>query len=166
MHTGLAALALTTAFAASAAAQPASSPQELSSRMQVESGDTIFVLDNLSREVRGVLGTLSDTKLTVMVDGSLREIPFSDVRRITRLGGDSLWNGLLIGAGVGALSGGALQGPAVALQGALIYGAIGALVDKARRGKVEVYRAPAGIAIRVLPVFSPGHQGVRASLSF
>lgn len=164
MRAALLALCFAPMFAVSALAQPVSSPGELPSR--IESGDTIFVLDTMSREVRGVFGTLSDTGLTLMVDGKLRDIPFSDVRRITRLGGDPLWNGILIGAGVGALSGGALQGPGGALQGALIYGAIGALIDKARRGRVEVYRAPARPSVGVVPLFSPQQQGIRVSLSF
>jgi len=164
MRTALFASSFSVMFTLSALAQPAVSPADLASR--IESGDTISVLDTMSREVRGVLGTLSDTMLTLMVDGKLRDIPFSEVRRITRIGRDPLWNGILIGAGVGALSGATLGGPGVAVQGAVIYGAIGALIDKARRGRVEVYRAPAGPAVRVLPIYSPGQQGIRVSLSF
>ncbi len=164
MRTALFALSFSVMFTLSALAQPAVSPADLSSR--IESGDTISVLDTMSREVRGVLGTLSDTKLTLMVDGKLRDIPFSEVRRITRIGGDPLWNGTLIGAAFGALAGGALQGPSGAVSGVLVYGAIGALIDKARRGRVEVYRAPAGPAVRLLPIFSPGQQGIQVSLSF
>jgi len=164
MRTALFASSFSVMFTLSALAQPAVSPADLPFRIQ--SGDTIFVLDTMSREVRGVLGTLSDTMLTLMVDGKLRDIPFSEVRRITKIGGDPLWNGIVIGAAFGALSGYALQGPDGAVAGVLVYGAIGALIDMARRGRVEVYRAPAGPAVRVLPIFSPGQQGIRVSLSF
>lgn len=165
MRTALFASSFSVMFTLSALAQPAVSPADLPSR--IVSGDTISVLDTMSRETRGVLGTLSDTMLTLMVDGKLRDISFSEVRRITRIGRDPLWNGILIGAGVGALAGASLgHGPGVAVQGAVIYGAIGALIDRARRGRVEVYRAPAGPAVRVLPIFSPGQQGIRVSLSF
>jgi hypothetical protein len=53
-----------------------------------------------SKGVQIVFGKASDSALTLMVNGDLRDVPFSDVRRITRRGGDSLWNGLLIGASV------------------------------------------------------------------
>jgi len=85
MRTGL--LLVCTVFVASAAwAQPASSPGALSTR--VKTGDTVYVLDTMSREVTGVFGRVSDTAISLTVDGAEREIPFSEVRRVTRRGGD------------------------------------------------------------------------------
>ena len=162
MRTGL--LLVCTVFVASAAwAQPASSPGALSTR--VKTGDTVYVLDTMSREVTGVFGRVSDTAISLTVDGAEREIPFSEVRRVTRRGGDSLWNGVLIGAGVGAL-GGSLQGARMALTGAALYGALGAFIDSQKRGRVVVYSAPGRASLRVVPMFVGGRRAIQVALLF
>jgi len=131
----------------------------------LKSGDTVYVLDDASREITGVFGKVSGSALTLMVNGELRDIPFSEVRRITRRGGDPIWNGMLIGAGVGAV-GGSPAGGAVAAAGAVIYGAIGAILDWAIPGRVVVYRAAAGQSVMVAPFLGDGRRGVRVSIGF
>ena len=79
MRADLFVLARCVFVASSASAQPVSSPAALQSR--IKNGDTVYVLDSMSREVTGVLGRVSDTAITIMVDGQLRDIPFSNVRR-------------------------------------------------------------------------------------
>lgn len=152
------ALARSTAFG-----QPASTPADLAGRL--ESGDTIFVLDTMAREVRGVFGQVTESGIALMVEGKIRELPFSEVRRVTRHGGDPLWNGILIGAAVGGLSGAALGGAAAGVPGAIFYGAIGALVDKVRKGRVVVYDAPRP-SVAVTPVLGPGRRGIALSVAF
>lgn len=148
---------------AAALGQPAATAASLAGRL--ESGDTIFVLDTMSREVRGVFGELTGSGITLMVDGKIRELPFSEVRRVTRYGGDPLWNGVLIGAAVGGLSGAAFGGAAPAVGGAVFYGGIGALVDMVRKGRVVVYDTPRP-SVTVTPLVGPGRRGVRVSVGF
>jgi hypothetical protein len=68
-------------------------------------GETVNVVDALGRETRGRVATLSGVVLTLSVDATRREFAEADVRRIDRRRRDSIWNGLLIGAGAGALVG-------------------------------------------------------------
>jgi hypothetical protein len=134
---------------------------------RVKSGDTVYVLDHASREITGVFGKLSESTITLMVNGELRDIPFSEVRRLTRRGGDSLWNGVLIGAGVGGLAGGLTQGPAAGLGGAIIYGAIGGIIDWAVPGRVDVYRAPVTRrSVSIGPFVAKEQRGVRVAIRF
>jgi hypothetical protein len=132
---------------------------------QLKSGDTVYVVDTTLREITGVFGKVSDSTITLMVNGELRDIAFSDVRRITRRGGDPLWNGVLLGAGVGVLAG-APAGAGVAVGFAVVYGSIGAFIDWAVPGRVVVYRAPAAKTIAVGPLVTGGRRGVRVSISF
>lgn len=145
------------------AAQPAPTTDIVA---KLKSGDTVYVLDTALREITGVFGRVSDSAITLMVNGELCDVAFSDVRQITRRGGDRLWDGLLIGAGVGALAAGAMQGGRMAAGGAVIYGAIGALIDKAVAGRVVVYRAPAAKSVGVAPFLTEGRRGVRVLVSF
>ena len=162
MRTGVTSLAIAVLLPVCAAAQPASSE---SIAAHLKSGDTVYVLDAAAREITGVFGKVSDSAITLMVNGELRDIPFSEVRRITRRGGDPIWNGMLIGAGVGAV-GGSPAGGAVAAAGAVIYGAIGAILDWAIPGRVVVYRAAAGQSVMVAPFLGDGRRGVRVSIGF
>jgi hypothetical protein len=148
---------------------------------KVKSGDRISVLDRSAREVTGILQEASDSSIRVLVDGQIREIPVGDVRRVSRRG-DPLWNGALIGAGLGAIAGAvdpdpvcpaggdSLKGGCVAtardravssLQVAVGMAAIGAGIDALfHRGKV-VYearsRAPIGL--------DGGAQGTRVRVT-
>lgn len=144
-------------------AQTASAAEDLPTRLR--SGDTVYVLDSVSREITGVFGKLSDSHITLMVNGELRDIDFAEVRQITRRGRDPLWNGALIGAVVGATLGG-LQGLGTALGGAVLYGVIGAELDRAVDGRVVVYRAPARKSVVVSPFAAEGRRGVRVAISF
>ena len=70
----------------------------------VKSGDTVFVMDGSGRETTGVFAKVSDSNLSLLVDGQLQDLPVTDVRQIARRG-DSVWNGFLIGAAIGAVIG-------------------------------------------------------------
>ena len=92
----LAALALP---GSAAAQQPVGSFEDLWSR--VKSGNTIYVTDTSARETTGTLVKIADSTLTILVDGQVRDIPSLDVRQIAKRG-DSVRNGFLIGAAIGA----------------------------------------------------------------
>jgi hypothetical protein len=132
--------------------------------MRLESGDTVYVLDHASREIAGVFGKFSDSSITLMVNGDLRHIDFEEVRQITRRGGDSLWNGALIGGGLGASLGG-LQHLGVS-GGAVVWGGIGALIDATVAGRVVVYRSPARTSFAVGPWVTERGRGLRVAVSF
>jgi hypothetical protein len=147
----------------SAAAQP--SADSLAGKLK--SGDTVYLLDSASREITGVFGKLSDSMMTLMVNGELRDYALTDIRQVTRRGGDPLWNGILVGALIGgAGSGAASQNVSLAISGAVIYGGIGAMIDKMVAGRVVVYRAAGVKSVAVAPVVGAGRRGVRVSVRF
>lgn len=141
---------------------------------RVKSGDTVFVTDSTARESAGVLATLSDSTLTLLVEGSLRDIPLADVKQVSKRGGDSLWNGFLVGLGAGAVMGivdvttpcpsgdsfwcedythlstGKKTG--IAAGDAMLFGGIGALVDYLHKGRTIVYSAPARPKVALRPM--------------
>jgi hypothetical protein len=134
---------------------------------KVKSGDTVYVLDRSSREITGVFGKLSDSTLTLMVNGDLRDFPLDDIRQLTRRGGDPLWNGIFVGALIGGVgSGAASQDIKLAISGAVLYGAVGAVVDKLVEGRVVIYRAAGAKSVAVLPLLEGRRRGVRVSLRF
>jgi hypothetical protein len=147
-----------------AAAQP--SPREgLASALK--SGDTVYLLDTASREIVGVFGKTSDSAITLMVNGEVRDFVFSEVRQITRRGRDPIWNGVLIGAAVGAAgAGGSSQRFSMAAAGAVLYGAIGAVIDYVVAARVVVYRAPSVQSVAVGPLLSNDRRGIRILVSF
>ena len=156
-------LVLAAVLPAHAAAQP--SPAEAIGE-KLRTGDTVYVLDTASREITGVYGQISAESIRLMVNGDLRDIPFSDVRKLTRRGRDSVWNGTLIGAITGGLFNGVLQGPRYAIGGAILWGAIGAAIDKAVDGRVVLYRAPGATSIAVGPLVTDSGRGVRVAVKF
>src|SRR6266550_2501074 len=73
--------------AAAQAQQPVSSFADL--WMRLKSGDRVFVTDGSGRETAGVFAKVSDSALSLLVDGQLRDLRSPDVREIAREG-DSL----------------------------------------------------------------------------
>lgn len=120
-------------------AQPVDSVEKRWSRMK--SGNTVYVTDASARETTGTFVEISDSALTISVQGQDREILFADLRQIEKRG-DSVMNGFLIGAGIGAAMGAGPNcsdcedqfplGGAITV-GALEFGGIGALIDYAHR---------------------------------
>jgi hypothetical protein len=82
-----------------AARKPVGSLSDLSRR--VHRGHTVYVLDDAGIETKGTVNDVSSSALVLDVNGALRQIDGSRIRQVDRYG-DSLWNGFLIGAGVGA----------------------------------------------------------------
>jgi hypothetical protein len=134
-----------------------------------------------ARNVTGKFVRVSDTFVTLMVDGKQREIPSNDVRRVTRAGGNrhrsgALWGGVIAGtmgllttAGCSGDGGGntlfvaMFAGSAGALWGA----AIGAVIPKhAMVYKSDAARAPGAPHVRIVPAMAPGSVGVAFSATF
>ena len=82
------------------AAQETGSLEELSRSGALEEGDQIYVTVGDGRRLKGTLMGLSPTTLAIRKGDAHLTVPARDVRRIER--GDSLANGVLIGAGIGA----------------------------------------------------------------
>ena len=114
----------------------------------------VFVqLADSGEEITGHLLDLSPAGATLLVDGMRREVPIASVLRVqTR--GDSLWNGALIGAAVGAVTFAlvaaeygdeAVAGGLASMAG---WASIGALVDAVIPGRTTIYRKTAGDSLR------------------
>jgi hypothetical protein len=127
---------------------------------------TVFVLDRFGAETEGALVSLSDSVVVVHTRTAERTIALTDVVRIQRKG-DSLKNGAMIGAFIGAANGLALIANcssdtscgsgtriAAALTGAGIWAAIGAGVDALIQRRTLIWTPTArngGLTIAVSP---------------
>jgi hypothetical protein len=65
-------------------------------------GNTVYVTDAAGRERKGRIDSVSADALTLDVDGMPQVIEAGAVRKVERYG-DALWNGMAIGAGIGAV---------------------------------------------------------------
>ncbi len=162
---------------AAEAQAPVDSLSDLWSR--VRSGKTIYVTDASARELKGVLVKVTDEALTIRVNGQDVAVPAPTVRQVERRG-DSLKNGFLIGAAVGAGSAAAAFAncdktcrgddalPVAVFVTALTleFGGIGALIDYAIPGRTVVYRAQSGASLRVAPILLASRRGVQVQISF
>ena len=140
----------------------------------MKSGDTVFVMDGSGRETTGVFAKVSESNLSLLVDGQLQDLLVTDVRQIARRG-DSVWNGFLIGAAIGAVIAGTASAScddavyecahpaAEAAAGAAVFGGIGALIDHFIKGRTVVFRVKS-TALRLRPGAAVGRHGVSASL--
>jgi hypothetical protein len=135
--------------------QPASSFEELKLRVAV--GETVYVVDISGQETKGRIATLSQVALTLAVDGTGRDFAADTIRRIERRRRDSVWDGVLIGAGAGALMGFAVgrtadspdcprsgiecgQGAVIGTVGGALWGAVGGwITDMLMRKRETVY---------------------------
>src|SRR5687768_15697602 len=100
-------------------------------------------------EITGHLLDLSPAGATLLVDGVRREVPIASVLRVqTR--GDSLWNGALIGAAVGAVTFALVaaeygdEAVVGGLVGTALWASIGASVDALIPGRTTIYRKTPG----------------------
>jgi hypothetical protein len=134
---------------------------------KVKSGDTVYLLDSASREITGVFGKVSGSTMTLMVNGELQDVSLTGIREISRRGGDSLWNGVFIGALIGGVGAGvSSQNVSLGISGAILYGGVGAVIDTLVAGRVVVYRASGARSVAVAPVVGNGRYGVRAAVRF
>ncbi len=142
--------------ATSASGQPAA-PRE---GLNPSALSTVFVLDDRGAETTGRLLRFDEQSILLLVNGQERRIGLDRIVKIDRRG-DSLRNGFVagavLGAAIGALtsgladcrSGGQYQGchaggrVVFALVSAGVYGAVGTGIDAAIPGRTTLYRRPA-----------------------
>jgi hypothetical protein len=114
-------------------------------------GTELRVTDRQGRVGKGRLRAITADELLLVVDGAEVALPRSTITRIERRG-DSLKNGFLIGALVGAplaaLSAGEVEAGggsvgALVVLGIGVYGLMGMGIDAMHTGWTTVYRAPA-----------------------
>lgn len=126
----------------------------------------VHVLDGTGTEIRGRLLSIEPSSLVLLVDGVERRFDARDIRRIDRRG-DSLRNGTLIGATLGAILGvlgaGMSDCPqssddagcpglrvAMFLTNVAVWTSCGTAIDAAIQGRTRIYPAasPSGAARR------------------
>lgn len=128
-------------------------------------GKPVTVTTASGNEMAGRVSAVSADSITLTVNGAARQIASDDVRQVRR-NGDSLWNGLAIGAAIGATAA-ALPDPRYYTCGGsapckdkqiperltLFAGvtATGILIDALHRDRTVLYRAPS----------TPGPKGGR-----
>jgi len=133
-------------IAASLAATPAAMAQD-DNRPRLKD---VFVRSADGVELRGQVLDLQPLTLSMYVDGVRRDIPIDTIDRIQTRGGDSVWNGALIGAALAAAA--VLWGQAMApesgewggmfVAATAAYGLIGAGIDAMIPGRTTIYSKP------------------------
>lgn len=138
--------------------------------MKISSGARVSVTDVSGEKTRGTFLEVSGSSVALVVDGQRREIPGIQVRQVARRGGDSVWNGALIGAAFGATAVAFDRSREdrvpFALIGAYMYGAIGAGIDALIPRDTAVYRAQGSRTVRVTPVIGRTRAGFMVSAEF
>src|SRR5262245_64170982 len=114
---------------------------------------TVFVTDRSGEETKGILQRLTESEISVLVDGTTKTFTPDEVSTIERKG-DSLKNGALIGLSIGAVTGVLTMGLsdcptsnsscpaqrwAMVLLNAGIYTAIGTAIDAAIPGRTRIW---------------------------
>ena len=159
---------------ATAAAQTASSFEQLA--LFVESGGRVTVTDNSDRQQTGRIVDLTPSRLVLLGDGSRHEFRAEQVHTIHQWRGDSLKNGALIGAFIGAGAMLHFAGRYVASRdGAICLGlsvaagaGIGVGLDALVRGRqVTIYRS-SGTArsVTVAPLVARNRRGLAVAFGF
>jgi hypothetical protein len=161
-------------------AQEASSFEQL--QMLVGPDDAVVVTDFSGNQTRGRIAALSPSALRLIVNGTARDIPQSEVLEIRQRRSDSLANGAKYGAIAGGTFG-VLGAILVCAQEAdcgqwvpgvlVVYTALGtgigvgidALIIRQR----TIFRAPARTSfsrVRVAPILTAERKGLSFSISF
>lgn len=145
---------------------------------RVPAGDVVYVTDASGATIKGTLAEATDEAVRVSVKSGVRRVMAADVRRVQWQRPDSVLNGALIGAAIGAIPGiyyliadpnectGLCAEDYVAIgTGA----AVGALVDRAIRRRLTVYAAPPGAgakSVTIAPFMTRSRRGVRLTVGF
>jgi hypothetical protein len=167
--------ALAGALSGCAHVPPTQSWPELAQR--VAPGAAVAVTDAGGTEFRGRVSAVSATSLTLKVAEASRSFDAQDVRHVRR-DGDPLWNGLAIGAAIGALgvalpdnrcSGTPPTCDDKQVPERLIFLAVataaGIGIDALRRDRTSLYRAPGRLTLRVIPALAAGRRGVTVGIA-
>ena len=163
-----------------AAAQPPATTSTwaaLADRLPV--GDYVYVTDAAGTTTAGTLTAVTGEALELNVGASIRSLAAAHVRRIQSRQADSPLNGILIGAGVGAIPGiywlvadpNECTGLCPEEWAAIAVGAVvGGLIDRAATRKVTVYEAGASSSssrrLLIGPLVGRKRSGVQLALRF
>lgn len=139
--------------------------------LRANTGDVIYITRATGATISGPLDAVSPSSITV----NQEKIPYEPGLKIAREG-DRLWNGIIIGAGIGIVAGTTIGAEACldspmwhcAAGGAAVWGGIGALVDWLRKGRTTIFEAPkAGkSSVRLVPAIGLERKKVDLVLSF
>ncbi len=143
---------------------------------QLSVGKPVAVTTADQGEVRGKVSAVSSDSIALVVDRSLRQFDAKDVRQVRR-DGDSLWNGLAIGAGIGLL-GAALpdnkcSGQPVSCNDRqvpervtflAVATAAGIGIDALHRDRTVLYRSPARVTVRLVPTLTPEGKSISIAI--
>jgi hypothetical protein len=143
------------------------------SQLHVNVGDKVYVTDMTTGvEVSGPLTSLSASELAI--NGHVFA-PAPDLK--IEKAGDPVWDGTLIGAGIGVLAGTTVGSEAClhhslwpcAISGAVSYGLIGALIDSLHKGRTRIYRSSSGspaTSVRLMPLVDSRQKRVALAFAF
>ena len=141
-------------------------------------GDVVHVTDATGGTIKGRLAALPADALEVRIDGDVRRVPASQVRRIQWQKRDSALTGVVVGAAIGAVPGiywliadpNECTGLCPEEYALIAAGAtIGGLVDRAIRKKITVYSAESGgggFSVAIAPIATRYRKGVQVGLRF
>lgn len=148
----------------------------------VPPGTTVYVTTADGTEAKGKLATLSVSSMTVSLrNTTTRDFSEAEVTRVRVK--DPLWNGMLIGAGIGSLSFAlgdegcsapnaspdcirVSRGAGIAI-GTAMGAALGTVIDALRHRQVfRATRSTRGAALFIAPVVTPNMAAVRVSSRF
>ena len=168
-------LLLIVASAAPAAAQTASSFEQLA--VLVESGDRITVTDSAGRERTGRIIDLSPTALGLLTDGARHDFREAHIDTISQMRQDTLRNGAWFGLAVGAAIGATYFIPKYDIAGryaTMFFGlwaaagtGVGVGLDALVRSRKVIYQ-PTGAARRVTvaPLLARHRRDLAVSFGF
>jgi hypothetical protein len=142
------------------------------SALRVRVGDKVYVTDGTTGvEVSGPIETLTDTRLAINGYSFTPGTSLTIERR-----GDSIWDGAAVGFAVGALAlypvvpeTFAPKGGGVRINNGLLWGAIGALIDYAHKGRTTVYKGSSHSfsgSARLLPQIEQRRKAVALAFAF
>lgn len=156
--------------------------------VRLKPGQKVQVLERSGRLTEGLITGISESSLTVFA-GESRTLAAEDVLRVDRAG-DSVRNGILIGAVSGAAAGALVlwsysqmteeqkaattcpecDSPDIIGAYAVFGAGAGWLIDKLRKGRTDLYAAPLSRAtratVRVTPVVGQGRRGLTVAVGF
>jgi hypothetical protein len=153
-------IACASTLAGCAHVRPTADWPELEQR--ISAGSPVVVTDASGGEVRGRVAAVAAESLTLNVGGTPRRFDTVIIREVRR-DGDPLWNGLAMGAALGAVGallpdsscGGQPQCGAQIPQRLTFFGvmaAAGAGVDALHRDRTILYRSSTRAALGIVPV--------------
>jgi len=164
------------------AQEPQRSPSDQSDlatfQARVPIGDVVYVTDATGLSLKGKLAAASGEALLVRVAAETRRIPVRDIRRIQWQQRDSLLNGILIGAAVGAAPGvywlvadpNECRGMCPEEYAFIAIGAIvGGLIDRAVTDRLTVYSTQSSSRwshITVGAIVTRTRQEIHATVAF